>query len=74
MTSKNSAQGIARCISIIAQDSAKIAVIDHDQRVNGITASNAEARASLVQDIEKHEQYLADGLSRWMYQRLTTEA
>lgn len=61
------AQGIARCISIIAQDAAKIAVIDQDQRMNGINAFTTEARASLVKDIERHEKYLA----QWLQQPMT---
>jgi hypothetical protein len=56
---KSMAQAIARCISVIAQDSAKVAVIDQDQRANCITAFNAQARVALVESIEKHEASLA---------------
>lgn len=62
-----SAQGIARCISIIAQDAAKVAVIDQDQRMNGVNTFTTEARASLVKDMERHEKYLA----QWLQQPMT---
>jgi hypothetical protein len=61
------AESIARCISIIAQNSAKIAVIDQDHRTNGIHWGFSEARASLVKDIEKHEGYIA----QWLQQPIT---
>jgi len=61
------AQGIARCIRIIAQDAATVAVIDQDQRMNGVNTFTAEARASLVKDIERHEKYLA----QWLQQPMT---
>lgn len=58
-----SAESIARCISIIAQDAAKIAAIDHEQRVYGIKNDNLSiARVALVEDIEKHEARLARAL------------
>jgi hypothetical protein len=58
------AEGIARCVSIIAQSSAKIAVIDQEFLKNGITQCLAQSRASLVKDIEKHEEALAAWLQR----------
>jgi hypothetical protein len=63
MTNK-AAQAIARCISVIAQDSAKIAVIDQEQRASGINAFNSQARVSLVENIERHEKYLAQRLQQ----------
>ena len=64
MNSK-SAESIARCISIIAQDAAKIAAIDHEQRIVGIkSGSLATARVALIEDIEKHEARLARALQQ----------
>jgi pyrimidine operon attenuation protein/uracil phosphoribosyltransferase len=57
------AESIARCISIIAQDAAKLAAIDHEQRIVGIKSGTlAVARVALVEDIEKHEARLVRAL------------
>lgn len=62
---EKSAESIARCISIIAQDAAKIAAIDHEQRIVGIkSGSLAVARVALIEDIEKHEARLARALQQ----------
>jgi pyrimidine operon attenuation protein/uracil phosphoribosyltransferase len=58
-----SAESIARCISVIAQDAAKLAAIDHEQRIVGIKSGTlAVARVALVEDIEKHEARLVRAL------------
>lgn len=66
---EKSAESIARCISIIAQDAAKIAAIDHEQRTASRTSgrsygneSLAIARTSILRDMVKHETRLARAL------------
>lgn len=68
MTNK-SAKSIAWCISIIAQDAAKLAGIDHEQRIasrkSGQSYGNeslAIARCQLLRDMRKHEDRLARAL------------
>ena len=60
---KTAAQAIAKCISIIAQDTAKIAVIDYAYRIEGMNDLTAEVRSNYVKDIERHEQAIVNWLT-----------
>jgi len=59
---RTAAQSIAKCISIIAQDAAKIAVIDYESHKTGMNTSLGDFRAGLVRDIERHE----ESIIRWL--------
>lgn len=60
---RTAAQSIAKCISIIAQDAAKIAVIDYAYRKEGMNDLTAEVRSNYVKDIERHEQSIVNWLT-----------